>query len=61
MATSKSVGSLAGLWRFPVKSMRGGKLEPIGADISLEAIGGLMLLTSPNRSHFGRSLVKFLT
>lgn len=27
MATSGSVGSVAGLWRFPVKSMRGERLE----------------------------------
>ena len=27
MATSKLVGSVAGLWRFPVKSMRGEQLE----------------------------------
>ena len=27
MATSGEVGCVAGLWRFPVKSMRGERLE----------------------------------
>jgi uncharacterized protein YcbX len=27
MATSGRVGSVAGLWRFPVKSMRGERLD----------------------------------
>ncbi|MGH9841635.1 MAG: MOSC N-terminal beta barrel domain-containing protein, partial [Blastocatellia bacterium] len=27
MATSETVGSVAGLWRFPVKSMRGEQIE----------------------------------
>ncbi|HYN26355.1 MAG TPA: MOSC N-terminal beta barrel domain-containing protein, partial [Pyrinomonadaceae bacterium] len=29
MATSEIVGSVAGLWRFPVKSMRGERIEQV--------------------------------
>src|SRR5213594_5180687 len=38
MATSEVVGSVAGLWRFPVKSMRGEQLQEV--DVTARGIVG---------------------
>jgi uncharacterized protein YcbX len=34
VAAGQVVGSVTGLWRFPVKSMRGGRVEPVSTSMS---------------------------